>query len=505
MFSSVKKYFNTHPLRFAIFAGLIFRLLAVIFSKGFGFFDDHFLVLEAAQSWVDGTDYNYWLPSDADPTRQPQGHPYFYVGIHYLILKFFTTLGLTDPQGKLYFIRLFHALWSLLTVYYGFKIAYKRANLKVASWVALALSLYWFMPFLSVRNLIEVVCIPPMVMATWLVLKSDNVKLISWKDALLAGVMLAIAFTVRFQSSIFTAGFGLALLIMRVPFKTLVLIAFGFLTTSFLTLGLPDIYVWGQPFAEFMAYVQYNIDNASVYGVDVWHMYISLSLGILIPPISILFFAGYFKNWRKEALLFWPTLLFFAFHTYFPNKQERFILPVIPFIVILGFIGAFQIIETYKWNSKKWFKNTVIVCCVLNLLLLPALTLSYSKRNRVEAMCYIAKQKDCIRLIIEDSNRDDFTMPPQYYLQNWMSPFGLTKIYTADSVLADYNKSPAHERPNYVVFMQAEHINERVDSLRKRFPTLHYETTIEPSFIDKTMFFLNPVNDNQTTYIYKIR
>jgi len=56
MVSSLKNYFNTHPLRFAIFAGLLFRLMAVIFSKGFGFFDDHFLVLEAAQCWVDGTD-----------------------------------------------------------------------------------------------------------------------------------------------------------------------------------------------------------------------------------------------------------------------------------------------------------------------------------------------------------------------------------------------------------------------------------------------------------------
>lgn len=503
MIVSIKNYFNTHPLRFAIFAGLICRLLAVIFSKGFGFFDDHFLVLEAAQSWVDGTDYNYWLPSESDSTRQPQGHPYFYVGIHFLILKFFTMCGLTDPQGKLYFIRLFHALWSLLVVYYGFKIAYKRSNLKVASWVGVALALYWFMPFLSVRNLIETVCIPPMVIATWLVLKNDSK--ISAKDALLAGVMLAIAFTIRFQSSIFTAGFGLALLIMRIPFKSLLLIVFGFLTTAFITLGLPDIYVWGKPFVEFMAYVQYNIDNASVYGVDIWHMYLSLVLGLLIPPISILMFAGYFKNWKKEALLFWPTFLFFAFHTYFPNKQERFILPVVPFIIILGLIGGFQIIEKYNWEIKKWFKNTVIVCCVLNLLLLPVLTFSYSKRNRVEAMCYIAQQKDCVRLIIEDSNRDDFTMPPQYYLQNWSSTIGLTKIFTADSVLTFYKTLPVAERPNYVVFMQAEHINERVDSLRKRFPTLHYVTTIEPSFIDKTMFFLNPVNDNQTTYIYKIK
>lgn len=505
MIAQLKQYFQTHPLRFAIFSGLLFRLLATIFSKGFGFFDDHFLVLEAAQSWVDGTDYNYWLPSENDPTRQPQGHPYFYVGIHFLILKFFTMLGLTDPQGKLYFIRLFHALWSMLIVYYGFKIAYKKSNLKVASWVGLALSLYWFTPFLSVRNLIETVCIPPLVIATWLILKND-VNKISFKDAALAGLMLALGFTIRFQSSIFTAGFGLALLIMRVPFKTLLIIALSFIFTAFVTLGLPDIYIWGRPFAEFMAYVQYNIDNATVYGVNVYHMYISLLLGLLIPPVSILLFAGYFKNWKKEPLLFWPSLLFLAFHTYFPNKQERFILPIVPFIVILGIIGAFQIIEKRGWNTKKWAKNTLIFCLVLNTLLLPVLTFSYSKRNRVESMCYIAKQKDCVRLIIEDSNQDnDFTMPPQYYLQNWSSVYGITKRFTPDSVLTHYKRLTPDLKPNYVVFMRAENINQRVDSLRKRFPTLTYVATIEPSFIDKTMFFLNPVNDNQTTYIYKIK
>jgi hypothetical protein len=503
MVTSLKYYFSTHPLRFAIFAGLILRLIAVIFSKGFGFFDDHFLVLEAAQSWVDGTDYNYWLPSANDPTRQPQGHPYFYVGIHFLLLKFQTMLGLTDPQGKLYLIRLLHALWSLLIVYFGFKIAYNKSNLKVASWVGLALALYWFFPFLTVRNLVEVACIPPMVIATWLVVKHDGKLTV--KDALLVGMMLALAFSVRFQTVIFSAGFGLALLLLRVQFKYLLLIVFGFLTTSFITLGILDIYVWGKPFVEFMAYVQYNIDHATVYGVDVWHMYISIVLGLLIPPLSILLFVGYFKNWKKEPLLFWPTFLFFAFHTYFPNKQERFILPIVPFIIILGFIGGYQIITKYNWETKKWFRNTIVFCCILNLILLPILTLSYSKRNRVEAMCYIAEQKDCLRLIIEDSNLDEFTMPPQYYLQNWSSTYGITKTFTPDSMLKHYKGLRAEDKPNYVVFMQAEHINERVDSLRKRFPTLHYEATIEPSFIDKTMHFLNPLNDNQTTYIYKIR
>lgn len=504
MSSSFKNYIQLHPLRSVLFLGLVVRLIATVFSKGFGFFDDHFLVLEAAQSWVDGTDYNNWLPSEADAEREPQGHPFFYVGIHFIILKALTTLGLTDPQEKLYFIRLLHALWSLLTVYYGFKIAYKKSNKQVATWVGLLLALYWFMPFLSVRNLVEVACIPPLMIATWHIVKYEK-QILPLKSALIIGATLALGFSIRFQTALFIAGFGLALLLIKTSFRNLIFIAVGFIVTVCMTQGIPDILVWKKPFVEFMAYVQYNIDNANNYGVDIWHMYLSLVLGLLIPPVSILILFGYLKNWKKNSLLFWPTFFFFVFHCYFPNKQERFILPVVPFIIVLGVMGAFEIIHKYEWQNKTWFKNTIKICIGVNLFLLPILSLSYSKRNRVEAMCYIASKKDCVRLIIEDSNLDEFTMPPQYYLGNWSSVFGITKTFTADSMLLYYKGLQPKDKPNYVVFMQAEHINERVDSLRKRFPTLHYEATIEPSFIDKTMHWLNPVNDNQTTYIYKIR
>lgn len=53
-------------------------------------------------------------------------------------------------------------------------------------------------------------------------------------------------------------------------------------------------------------------------------------------------------------------------------------------------------------------------------------------------------------------------------------------------------------------FWQAENINARVDTFKKRFPNLKYEATIEPSLIDKTLYWLNPLNDNQTAFIYKI-
>ena len=95
-------------------------------------------------------------------------------------------------------------------------------------------------------------------------------------------------------------------------------------------------------------------------------------------------------------------------------------------------------------------------------------------------------------------------MPPLFYYGKWFSVCGITKNFNADSALYYYNYK-ASQKPNYVLFVQTENINARVDTLRKRFPTLTYEATIDASLLDKTLHWLNPLNDNQTAYIYKIK
>lgn len=489
------------PLHQLLILGFLFRLVSVFFSKGFGWHDDHFLIIESSQSWVDGFDYNNWLPSASDPSRVPQGHSLFYIGIHYYIFKFFHLIGLVDPQIKMFFIRLLHAIWSLLIISYGYKITLQYSTKKVAWYVGIFLTFYWFMPFMSVRNLVEFVCVPPILMAIYHCGPGKGTT----RSFLLAGLWLGIAFSIRFQSVFITAGLGLALLILRTPFKQLLLLTLSFLVVVVLSQGLVDYVIWKQPFAEFLSYVQYNLDNASAYGTDNWHMYFDLILGLLIPPLSFVLFAGYFFTWKKMPLIFWPVFFYLTFHTYFPNKQERFIMTVLPLMIISGTIGLFLIYEKYKTRfNPQLIRFSKIFVIVVNLILLPILSTSYSKRHRVEAMTYLHNKNDSHNFFVEDSNKEnDFLMPPLFYYGKWISVCGINRTFTADSALAYYKKLPPEMKPKYVVFWQAENISTRVDSLKKRFPTLRYETTIEPSLIDKTLFFLNPLNDNQTAFIYR--
>ncbi len=499
LFSSIQNKYS--PLQIIIGLGIIFRLIAVIFSKGFGFFDDHFLVIEAAQSWVDGYDYNYWLPDPNYPLRQPQGHPLFYVGFHYYIFKFFSFIGFTDPQLKMLVIRLLHAAWSLLIITYGYKIAERFSNKKTAIYVAGFLSLFWFMPFLSVRNLVEFVCVPPLLIATWLLIKEKN-----YRTYFIAGIWLGIALSIRFQTVFYLAGISLALLLMKTNFKYLIICLLGFSSVLLITQCLVDYIIWGRVFAELGAYIQYNIDNAAVYGTDVWHMYFDLIFGLLIPPLSFLLFGGWLVSWKKFPILFWPILFYLAFHSYFPNKQERFVLTIVPSIIVIGTIGMFSFYQKYKARiPPKLFRFSKGFVIVLNVIFIFVLSLSYSKRNRVEAMSFLHHQPDMNMVMIEDSNKEnDFTMPPLFYLGKWHSVIGVTKNFYLDSVKYQFSIIPDSVKPNYIVFWRHENINARVDSFRKLFPKIKYVTTIEPSFIDKTLNWLNPLNDNETTYIYKI-
>ena len=60
-------------------------VISVIFSKGWGMLDDHFLIIEPAQAWAEGINFENWLPDGHNAGLQPDGHSFLYSGIHYLL------------------------------------------------------------------------------------------------------------------------------------------------------------------------------------------------------------------------------------------------------------------------------------------------------------------------------------------------------------------------------------------------------------------------------------
>jgi hypothetical protein len=179
---------------------------------------------------------------------------------------------------------------------------------------------------------------------------------------------------------------------------------------------------------------------------------------------------------------------------------------ILPLIIISGTAGMFYLYERYRHSfSRKLILASKWFVIGINCLLLPVMSVSYSKRHRVEAMYYLYNKKDCRNFLVEDSNKEnDILLPPMFYYGKWHPVCGITQNFTTDSARVYYDELADDFKPNYVVFWQAENIDQRVARMKETFPGLKYEATIDPSLVDQVLFRLNPLNDNQTAFIYQL-
>ncbi len=254
-------------------------------------------------------------------------------------------------------------------------------------------------------------------------------------------------------------------------------------------------------------------------------MFIEVLAGIYLLPLGLALLFGFFTSWQKYLILFLPTFCFLAFHSMFPNKQERFILPIMPMFLMLGMMGYFYFASTRNINLKgklnKQMKVYIIIFWCINILLLPIISTAYSKRSRVESMVYLSKFKDQIHsLFVEESSRESVTMLPLYYLGKWVPEYQLgskmdqnntdcDSFFTKASVYKPIIDSacllqlPSKVKPEYVLFVGDQDLDQRIEKTRKLFPNMKKEIVIEPGLIDKIMHWLNKWNKNVPVIIYK--
>lgn len=486
------------PLVALTLIALFPRVVAAFFSGGFFALDDHFLVIEQAASWVEAPQISTWLPWNQGEDPRPSGHSFFYVGLHFLLFTGLKAIGLVDPEALMVVVRLLHAVWSLVVVRVGYRIALRLSDAAIAWRTGLFLALFYFMPFLSVRNLVEVACIPFLMLGSWQLVRSlDRPTL---RAACVAGLWLGMAMNVRFQTVFFAAGPGLVMLFQR---RWAQAFAYGAGVAAPLALvqGGIDLFMWGRPFAELTEYVVYNMANTTTYGVLPWYNYLLLLAGMLIPPMSLAVLFGFFR--RPAPLLIWmPLVLFLVIHSYFPNKQERFLLPMVPLFFVVGHAAW----EHYRLASAWWrrrnglWRGSVRFVQGLNAAMLVVLCFSYSKRSRVEAMVALQHVQDVRGVVIEDTYRGTAPILPLFYSGKWKITIEPWTDPKADlgARLAAY---PEAMRPNVVLFIGEEDLAARIARTTAGMGRLEVIHRAQPGALDRLVHWLNPVNRNETILV----
>lgn len=474
-----------------LFVALFVRLIATIFSQGYGMHDDHYLIIEASASWVDGYDYNRWLPWTEGSGCTPEGHSFTYVGLNYVYFSIMKFIGVVDPKILMLINRLIHALASMVVVLYGIKITEKLSNKETATKVGWILALLWIMPFISVRNLVEVAALPFLIYGVWLLIKNE--KLFNF---LVSGLFIGMAVSFRYQIGVFALGIA-AYYFFKWQFKPFLLFSVGVLIVFALTQGLVDYFIWGYPFAEFIGYVTYNMKEGTGYLPNHnYFMYFIVLTGSLFVPLGILVMVGFFKSYKKYALLFIPTMAFILFHTLYPNRQERFVLSVLPFFVILGVMG-YQLFKESKTREKLW-KISLIAFWVLNIPFLFFSMTMYSKKSRVEAMYHLYNNSIGKEAILLEGSADGRTsMMPKFYAKSWYCSFS-DRTDTAKHLLVN----PISEY-DYIFFFDEKDLQKRIRQYKVIYPTMTLDKKCEPSAVDKLLRDLNPRNANEYIEIWK--
>lgn len=479
-------------------AALCIRVIAAIFSPGYGMHDDHFLVIEASSSWVDDYDYNHWLPG-SEGNKGPEGHSFTYVGLNYIYFSVFKGIGISDPKILMLINRLLHAFFSLLVVYFGIRITEKLSNKKNAVTVGWFLALLWIIPFLSVRNLVEVTCIPFIMWSIWLMIKNTDMEHIknNFWNYLFAGLLMGMAVSFRYQVGVLALGLA-AYYFFKWKFVPFAIFSLGVIITFSLTQGLVDYMIWGYPFAELLGYFTYNMNEGMGYiPNDDYFMYVLVLMGALLFPMGLLIGVGFFRSAKKYLVLFLPVILFIIFHSFYPSKQERFILPVLPLFIMMGVMGYELLLDRSFW--KKAWNVSLKMFWVLNIPLLLLASFTYTKKSRVESMYYFYENNiEPNNLLLESTGETGASMVPRFYGGTWVKAiYSRTDKNQPLGVREDFNVF------EYIFFYGEEELSERIAAYKNVYPNMQLEKICEPSFVDKFLRWLNPRNSNEYIEVWK--
>ena len=469
----------------------VLRLLAAIFSQGFLASDDHHVVIAAADRIASGAGL---------PTAYARSAvlPGAIAGI--MIVGRF--LGIQDPGSQLLLVRLIQAAYSLLVVYFVYRILEQTLGPDSAQLGGLLAAVFYVMPVTSVHQLEESVCQVPLLAAYWWWIRSETAisRLPSAGWGALAGIAAGLALILRFPLIGFLAAFVALVLIRPAPTRLQGKLALlGGLALVIVLQGYSNALInheWWFSFTHRLGAMLHPrrmaLDAGDYPSAPPWHYLLTL-LAALIPPASVLLLAAAVKGASRRAfrLLGIATLTFLVSHSIIANKQERFLLPVLPMLFVLIVAGlpwlAARIARAYR--GMWWY------FWIVNAALLVVLMFSSSKKDRVAPLLYIYRRHDATGVLVAQYN-ETFQVPAYY----------LGKPQPELIVVQHRDEVQTTGVPiNYVVLYSDSLEADRVflaEALRRPLTLL---TVITPSLTDRLAHAINPKhNKARTAAVYTI-
>jgi len=460
--------------------GGLLRLLAAVFSGGFLASDDHHVVVAAADQIASGVG----LPSTYARSA-------LFPGILAAIMTMTRGIGIHDPGVEMLIIRLLQAAYSLLVVYFVYRMLERSLGRESAMLGGLLVAAFFALPVTAVHQLEESVCMVPLLAGCWWWQRSED----SWHWAAASGSALGAALVLRFPLIGLVAAFVIMVLLQRVAVERK-LVFLGGLVLVLVLQGYSNAVVNHQWWYSFIHRLGPMLDpqrmavDAEGYPNSPPWQYILTLLAALIPPASVLLLAAAIKGGMRLHFLAIATVAFLVTHSLIANKQERFLLPILPLLFILIVAGLPWLaarIPPPAYRGMWWY------FWIVNTVFLVVVTFSFAKKDRVEPLLVVYRRHDATGVLVAQYNQTFHV--PDYYL-GWPRP-PLEVVTRADEVSAP--TVPI----NYVILYSDTPEADRVFLAGALHRNLTLLRVITPSLADRLAHAINPRhNKARTAVIY---
>jgi hypothetical protein len=468
--------------------GGLLRLLAAVFSGGFLASDDHHVVIAAADQIASGIGLPVTYARSA-----------LFPGVIAGIMTVTRGIGIHDPGVEMLVVRLVQAAYSLLVVYFVYRLLERSLGRESALLGGLLAAAFCAMPVTAVHQLEESVCVVPLLAACWWWQRAEDGHQPSAVWAALSGAAFATALILRFPLVGFVVAFAVLVLLRPQPITWQNKVAFlGGLALVVVLQGYSNSVVNHQWWYSFihrlgpMLHLEHMAVDADGYpSSPPWHYVLTL-LAALIPPVSTLLLAAAVKGGAKFPLLGIATLAFLVTHSLIANKQERFLLPILPGLFILIVAGLPWLaarIAPAVYRGMWWY------FWIVNAALLVVVTFSFAKKDRVEPLLYVYRRHDATGVLV--AQYDQSFGVPTYYLGRPQP--ALVVVQRGQDVQDTTRGLPI----NYVILYSDTPEADRVSLAGALHRTLTQVRVITPSLADRLAHAINPRhNKARTAVIY---
>ncbi len=289
------------------------------------------------------------------------------------------TIGLPEVFPLIRFQLIVLGLFSLLLPFYYFWMNRKELALESRYHVMAMslLSLNFIVIFASTRAFGESIAMTLTFIAMYMMIGSLPQK--KYGALFFGALLLGIASLYRFQIGVFSIGFLIYLLLKKDWKATGIFIIAGLISAGLQS--LVDLQVGRWPLQTLYEYLYVNKDGAVEHSIQPWYNTWITALVLIFVPFSLPLFKHVKKLNETERLLAVLCAFFILLHSLIPHKEERFLYPVAPFLLLL-----LARLWALSWNEfgEKWiFRPFAGFLLIVGFFLVPV---SNSQSGEYEPM-----------------------------------------------------------------------------------------------------------------------